>query len=337
MSDNCTVPRGPMSIVLRVLMAGSIVVIAVLLVFRTNQADQSVEAPAGRGPLKEEQSFQGYVVRTYGGEPDPFDRGSFEILHRGARVYADDGDPGEWNKFRIGSLYEDKKTHSLVRIGSDITGDGRPDLVVSEYTGGANCCHRVHVFEIGDQFRYIQTIDALHSDLADFENVDGDPALELPMVDWTFAYWRAGFLESPAPRVVLKYDGSRYAMAPNLMRKPPLSQDEFVQVATEIAASLEAELAEQREPGNRLAQRMLDLIYSGNMEQAWELADLSWPKGDGGKAAFLRDFRSQLATSPFWDELQAMNGRRSLSSLSVEPPHTGVGADSSTAAVMTSQ
>jgi len=321
-----------MSIVLRVLMGGSIVVIAALFAFRTNQVDQSVKAPAGRGSLKEEQSFQGYVVRTYGGEPGSLDQASFEILHGGARVYAVDG-----YSFRIGSLYEDEKSHSLVRIGSDITGDGRPDLVVSEYTGGAHCCYQVHVFEIGDQFRYIQTIDAQDSDLADFENVDGDPALELPMVDWTFAYWRAGFLESPAPRVVLKYDGSRYAMAPNLMRKPPLSQDEFVQVATEIAASLEAELAEQREPGNRLAQRMLDLIYSGNMEQAWELADLSWPKGDGGKAAFLRDFRSQLATSPFWDELQAMNGRRSLSSLSVEPPHTGVGADSSTAAVMTSQ
>jgi len=298
-----------MSIVLRVLMAGSIVVIAVLLVFRTNQADQSVEAPAGRGPLKEEQSFQGYVVRTYIGNEDPFDRGSFEILHRGARVYADDGDPGEWNKFRIGSLYEDKKTHSLVRIGSDITGDGRPDLVVSEYTGGANCCHRVHVFEIGDQFRYIQTIDALHSDLADFENVDGDPALEFLMADWTFAYWRTGLFDSPSPLVVLKYNGSQYAMAPNLMRKPPLSQDELMQVATEIAAPLDAELAAQSDLGTRLAHRMLDLIYSGNMGQAWELVDLAWPKSDGGKSAFLRDFQSRLATSPFWDDLQAMNGR----------------------------
>jgi len=304
MSDNCTVPRGPMSIVLRVLMGGSIVVIAALFAFRTNQVDQSVKAPAGRGSLKEEQSFQGYVVRTYIGNEDPFDRGSFEILHRGARVYADDGDPGEWNKFRIGSL-----SHSLVRIGSDITGDGRPDLVVSEYTGGANCCHRVHVFEIGDQFRYIQTIDALHSDLADFENVDGDPALEFLMADWTFAYWRTGLFDSPSPLVVLKYNGSQYAMAPNLMRKPPLSQDELMQVATEIAAPLDAELAAQSDLGTRLAHRMLDLIYSGNMGQAWELVDLAWPKSDGGKSAFLRDFQSRLATSPFWDDLQAMNGR----------------------------
>lgn len=304
MSDNCTVPRGPMSIVLLVLMAGSIVVIAVLLVFQTKQADQSVAAPAGRGPLKEEQSFQGYVVRTYGGEPGSIDQASFEILHGGTRVYAGDG-----YSFRIGSLYEDEKSHSLVRIGSDITGDGRPDLVVSEYTGGANCCYQVHVFEIGDQFRYIQTIDAKHSDLADFENVDGDPALEFPMTDWTFAYWRNGLFDSPSPLVVLKYNGSKYAMAPNLMRKPPLSQDELVQVATEIAAPLDAELAAQSDLGSRLAHRMLDLIYSGNMGQAWELVDRAWPKGDGGKSEFLRDFQSRLALSPFWDDLLAMNGR----------------------------
>lgn len=310
MIDNRTLPRGPMSIVLRVLMGGAIVIIAALFAFRTNQADDSVKAPVGRAPLREEQSFQGYVVRIYGdvmiygGEP-----GSFEIFHGGVRVHADDGDADDWNSFRIGSLNEDEKSHSLLRMGSDITGDGRPDLVVSEYTGGAHCCLRFHVFEIGDQFRYIQTIYAEHGNLVDFENVDDDPALELPMADWTFAYWPAGFVESPSPMVVLKYNGTRYEMAPNLMREAPLSQDELVQVATEIAASLEAELAAQRIPGSRLAQQMLDLIYSGNMEQAWELFDLSWPKGDGGKAAFLRDFRSRLATSPFWDELQAMNAR----------------------------
>lgn len=52
---------------------------------------------------------------------------------------------------------------------------------------------------------------------------------------------------------------------------------------------------------------MLNLIYSGNMAQAWKLLDLAWPEGMSGKEKFLEEFKAQLATSPFWEEIEKMN------------------------------
>jgi len=50
-------------------------------------------------------------------------------------------------------------------------------------------------------------------------------------------------------------------------------------------------------------QKMLDLIYSGNMASAWKLCELSWPAKHPGKAAFLKEFTAQLMTSPFYNDI----------------------------------
>jgi len=258
------------------------------------QTRQAVRSFVPKGPLQEEQSFGDYVVRTY-----RMDEGSFEILRKGFRVHAAHG-----NSFRIGSIYEDDKTNSLITIGSDITGDGKPNLVVSEWTGGAHCDFIFHIFEIGNRFRHIQTINAEHSDGADFENVDDDPALEFPMLDWTFAYWRTCFAASPAPLVILKYNGQKYEVAYDLMRKASLSHEDLIQIAKGIRETLDWK---QEQPPVELWARMLDLIYTGNMNQAWALVELSWPDEIDGKKDFLRDFKTQLAEGPFWKDVQKLN------------------------------
>lgn len=251
------------------------------------------------GTLQEELSSGDYVARTYREQTGD---GSFEILWKGVRVHAAHG-----YCFRIAKGCGEDKTNSLTSIGSDITGDGKPNLVVFEWTGGAHCCYLFHVFEIGKRFRYIQTINAENSDLADFKNVDDDPALEFPTVDWTFAYWKTGFASSPAPAVILKYNGQRYEMACDLMRKAGLPNDELGRMATQIR---ENPAWKQGYPPEELWGKMLDLIYAGNMDQSWTLAELSWPAGIKGKEQFLKDFRSKLTESPFWEDIQKLNEKK---------------------------
>jgi hypothetical protein len=48
-------------------------------------------------------------------------------------------------------------------MGRDITGDGKPNLVVEQWTGGVHCCTFFYVFEIADQLRYIATLDNGHT------------------------------------------------------------------------------------------------------------------------------------------------------------------------------
>jgi hypothetical protein len=246
------------------------------------------------GPLQQEQSYGAYVVRTYQG-----DTGSYEILRNGVRVYAAQG-----HFFRIGGLHQDEETSSLLPIGADITGDGQPNLVVAEWTGGAHCCFLFHLFAIGSEFRLIQTIDAGHSDSIDFENLDDDPALEFQMEDWTFAYWQTSFADSPAPVVIMKYQGQRYRMALDLMREPGFSPVELSQLAARFKALPDWEF---EPPPVQLWSSMLDLIYTGNRDQAWDLFERSWPGGISGKDEFLTEFKAQLRTSPFWQDLRKLN------------------------------
>lgn len=53
--------------------------------------------------------------------------------------------------------------------------------------------------------------------------------------------------------------------------------------------------------------KMFDLIYSGNMDLAWKLCDLSWPANHSGKVIFMKEFKEQLATSPYYGDIERLN------------------------------
>src|SRR5260370_33372137 len=60
-------------------------------------------------------------------------------------------------QFFIGTMDDKDPDAAIVKMGADITGAGQPDLVVSEWSGGANCCLTIHIFEIGSTFPEIGT------------------------------------------------------------------------------------------------------------------------------------------------------------------------------------
>lgn len=52
---------------------------------------------------------------------------------------------------------------------------------------------------------------------------------------------------------------------------------------------------------------MLDLIYSGNMDLAWMLCDLSWLADHPGKEIFLQEFKEELATCEYYADIERLN------------------------------
>jgi hypothetical protein len=273
------------------------------------------------------QSYKVVILESDENELRGGDLSRIEIFKGKTLVYKMNG-----HRFFIGSDHdEDGKEECSTPIGMDITGDGQPDLVIREYTGGAHCCSLFHIFEIGNNFRHIQTIDL--EDFNDynegFRNLDGDSALELLRRDYTFAYWNECFAGSPAPEVILKYSGDsgQYVVAPNLMKKRPWRQVELYETAEKISSlrdwkdpepslmvsSHQSGLWTAPNPNypkivpSDLWREMLTLIYTGNMYQAWKLLDLAWPEGLEGKSEFLEKFKAQLATSPYWKKIQEMN------------------------------
>ena len=50
-------------------------------------------------------------------------------------------------------------------------------------------------------------------------------------------------------------------------------------------------------------EHMLDLIYTGHPEEAWKFLDRVWKSDEKTKQAFLFDFKEQLSTSQYADQL----------------------------------
>ena len=257
-------------------------------------------------------AFHHYRVRTYRG-PNP--AGCVEILRDNKRIFSETG-----VIFQIGGSpnYADDP-NALIRVGTDVTGDGKPNLILGHWTGEAGCCYRLEVFEVGSDFRQVAGIDVQHSADAEFADVDGDGRLELIAEDWTFAEWHAASPATspatPAPQVILRFRDGAFHLAADVMHKPAPPDSTLWARAQQVLAS-PAWKNSGALPAS-LWGGMLDLIYSGNAAAAWNFCEASWPPGRAGKEDFLKEFRSQLSRSPYWMDLKTL---QSDSSLENPPP-----------------
>lgn len=268
----------------------------------SGKLDPGEPCPGSR-QITSEATFRHYTVRTYRG-PNP--AGCFEILRDKHKLFTETG-----VLFQIGGSPESADDpNALVRMGADVLGDGKPNLVLGHWSGAAGCCYRIEIFEIGSEFRKVTEIDLQHSADAEFADVDGDGRLELVAADWTFAGWHASLAESPAPQVILRFRDGAFHLAADVMKKPAPRYAELVARVQQVRAGRGWE--NPQGPPSALWATMLDLIYSGNAAEAWRFCDAAWPPDRAGKEEFLKEIRGQLAKSPYWGDLKALQSDSSL-------------------------
>lgn len=211
----------------------------------------------------------------------------------------------EDSRFWIGGVDRDWDfRYSDVGFGQDVTGNGIPNVVVTSYTGGAHCCFTLSIYELGEDASLFQRIDGAHTEPI-LVDLDGDGVYEVDLRDWTFGYWRTSFASSPAPRVILSLQNGRYEVDTKHMSEPV--SEHLITIAKEIQSSPMWDSFDPdgdglfNSPPSELWGVMLDLIYTGHADKAWDFAEVVWPDGVGGKEAFLKDFKRQLERSPFWE------------------------------------
>ncbi len=266
--------------------------------------------------LDKTKTFGTYEVRLYW-DSKCYAGGIYEILKDGQILYSEGG-----GKFHIGTLYT-KNDPLAVQNGQDITGDGIPDLVITEWSGGAHCCMTVRIFQIGEEFKLLATIKPEDGDSGVFEDMDGDSSLEFKTVDFAFAYFPQSFAGSSAPKIVLRYSGQGgYRFAMDLMRVPPPTNDELTQCA-EMARNQKTwittypafdELRLKGKPlqvpkanhPQQLWQLIVDLIYTGNEEYAWKFFNSAWPENVPGKDYYVQEFNKRLHGSQHWNDVQIL-------------------------------
>jgi hypothetical protein len=189
----------------------------------------------------------------------------------------------------------------LASLGRDITGNGIPDMVIKEYTGGAHCCSLTYIFELGDVFRLAAMISTTHSD-GRFTHLDNDDIPEFVFNDWHFAYWATAFAGSPSPEMILRYQDGVYRPAIDLLRQPAPERTKL-----EERAQRTQQLFLKNNDLSELLEIMLNLIYSGHANLAWKFLDAVWPPEFAGKGEFLTAFLHKLSTNIYWPELQTLN------------------------------
>ena len=188
---------------------------------------------------------------------------------------------------------------------TDITGGGFPNLVVAEWSGGAHCCLTYYVFQLGDEFRLMDTIQAEHGD-AHFEDLDGDEILEIKMQDWTYAYEFTCYAGSPAPPIILRYTDGKYQVAPELMFTDPPTEEEFAALVQKVrdAYSGQPEGADEAVPPGiwgsdaTLWQKMLELTYKGHLELAMKVFEACWHAEWKDKDSALNQYWMLVGSSP---------------------------------------
>ena len=260
----------------------------------SEQSDQ----PRQFSRLEAEQSFQNYVVRIYNnGEAGVTQHSTLHVVRDGNIIYRQDG-----YSFRFGHPEFSKQYDYLIPIGTDITGMGVPNLVITEWSGGNFCCFVTSVYELGnDSFRKITDFGS-HSD--HFEKRSQEKGLVFFVMDPVFLGWKGCNADSPMPELILAFREGKYRIAIDLMRKPAPSLHKLESISSTIRNN--SSLSNNTPPVT-LWKTMLDLIYSGNADSAWKLLDMAWPKGVAGKSEFLNAFKQRLAESEYWEQIQLLN------------------------------
>jgi hypothetical protein len=256
------------------------------------------------GQLQEEPKLRDYTVRIY--RSDESGLGCFEILSSDRQVYFHRG-----VTFKVGSSIQDDQTHiKPVKMGQSIMGDKQPDLVITELNGGNNSLCDYYIFQIGDTFKFIAKIK--NTGGGEFKDLRGNGDLDLITRDvLTFAYWNCGGYASPSPTVIYRHQNHRYRLDLEKMKQPAPREAELKEMATKFKARFadcqkDYDFKKWSAP-YEMWDKMLDLIYSGNMDSAWKLCDLSWPVDHPGKAIFLKEFKKRLATGPYYKDIQRLN------------------------------
>ena len=249
-------------------------------------------------------AFGDYEVRLYGNqdcEAEPDSRISgLEILKGGKRVYMQTG-----YSFAVGyPLEQDQSPDSVkVEVGTDLTGEGQPDLLISEWTGGSHCCYRFHIFQLGGNFRKIQTLPLYDADESAFVRRPGVKGLVLHSADYSaFAYFPQSFAGSPAGRVFLSFQQGRFRVDPVLMKaKGP---DE-VTVARCAALFKKSRDWKDGQPMG-MWYYATDLIYTGNEAAAYDFVQRSWGGRRADRDRYLAEYRKRLMKSIYYPELKLL-------------------------------
>jgi hypothetical protein len=181
--------------------------------------------------------------------------------------------------------------------GTDITGEGNPDVIVERYTGGAHCCFSTIIYDLGPKMtRVMETPESNCG--GRLEDLDGDGIYEFVTCDDLFAYVYCCYAGSPVVGVILKYEpGEGYVPA-----SPSFAEAYDEDIARDRELAEGASPGENCEWGNdtkcQVLPLVLDYLYLGQVDEAWSEFDRLYDYPDA--ALFRSEIEQMVSDSPLF-------------------------------------
>ena len=169
--------------------------------------------------------------------------------------------------------------------GSDVNGDGKPELVIEGYSGGDRCCLTYSVISLSNPPRVLRKIETL-SPLTFDRLADGK--LVIRGADTTFDYFIVPHSVAVIPQVLFRLDGDRLIDAGSQFT------EQYDQKIAEARGKLTPEdlekfrqahyndkmFTDQISTVQNILTIVLNYLYSGREEQAWKALQDLWPASD---------------------------------------------------------
>ncbi len=207
-----------------------------------------------------------------------------------------------WEGKRLIALDPDAAEARTAEIARDITGDGVPDLILTdEPAAGGNAAPTAwYVYSLGPDFRLIQELPGTADESARWEYIAGDPLPVFRTVEgWNAWASHKSYCYRPiSTPIVLRYRAGAFRPVPEMMRRPA-PEDRALEVeAMRFRFAFQAGCPPEQLPG-----RMLELMFTSNAPSAYRLLELAWPGDSEDKQAFRTDFEDTVRRSQFWRDL----------------------------------
>jgi len=248
-----------------------------------------------------EHTYGNYTVKTVQDPSDPSNT-ILQIFKAGTLIYSNSSH--EFYDPEKKDSATDTSDSNLPPLLTNITGSGIPNLVISEFSGGAHCCSIYHIFELGDEFREVATIDAADGGAA-FVDLDNNGVLNIATEDWSYAYAFTSYAGLSVPDIILRLVDSQYVVAPDLMFTEPPAPADYAKLVQEVRDAYvpSEDETEVKSPGEwgsdaTLWGTMLELTYKGHLDMAMQLFDDCWQDEWDDKDAAAEKFWKQVAMSP---------------------------------------
>jgi hypothetical protein len=221
-----------------------------------------------------------------------------QVTSGGKVVYSDDHN----ETYTLGQPADPQDNIPTIANGTDVTGRGRPDMIVEADSGGSSGDSSLFVFELEPQFKLLAKLDGV-----------GYVYFERDAKDGRYYYVTAlKFLGQlcnacePWATVTLRFVddamGGAFHLAMDKMQTPAPEPAEWNKELS--AAQTAVNQGSMEDIGKTMWQTVLNLIYGGHSDLAWKFVDEVGPEAQQGQFPTLADFCLALKEDTYWADLE---------------------------------